>query len=98
MKQAVFAIVAFASAISMASAGQVNPSAERKHVTFFDRHIFAPSVIATAIRLQPPVIQYSGNVEIRTKDMVLRADEVKYNQNTREFEAHGTVRIKLKAQ
>ena len=98
MKQAIFAILAFASAISMASAGQVNPAAERKYVMIATPEGPNISLTATAIQRRAPLVQLRGNVEIRTKDMILRADEASYNQNTGEIEANGAVRIKLEAQ
>jgi lipopolysaccharide assembly outer membrane protein LptD (OstA) len=98
VKQTIFAILAFASAITMASAGQVNPSGERKHVMIATPEGPNIGLTATAIQRQAPMIQLRGDVEIRTKDMILRADEANYNQNTGEIEAHGTVRIKLEAQ
>jgi lipopolysaccharide assembly outer membrane protein LptD (OstA) len=98
VKQTIFAILAFASAIAMASAGQVNPAAERKHVMIATPDGPNISLTATAIQRQASIVQLRGNVEIRTRDMILRADEANYNQNTGEIEADGSVRIKLEAQ
>ena len=44
------------------------------------------------------VVQLRGDVQIRTKDMVLRADEAAYNGKTGEIEARGTVHVKLASQ
>ena len=49
---------------------------------------------ADNIQRQEQVMQLRGNVEIRTHDMSLRADDVTYNQETGELEARGVVRIK----
>ena len=43
-------------------------------------------------------MQLKGNVEIRTHDMSLQADDVTYDQKTGEIEATGKVRIKLEPQ
>jgi lipopolysaccharide assembly outer membrane protein LptD (OstA) len=98
VKQTLFAILALASAITSASAGQVNPAAERKYVLMATPEGPNISLTASAIQRQAPIVQLRGNVEIRTKDMILRADEADYDQNTGEIEARGTVRIKLEAQ
>ena len=98
MKQTIFLILALACAITMANAGQVNPAAERKYVMMATPEGPNISLTATAIQRQTPKVQLRGNVEIRTKDMILRADEADYDQNTGEIEARGTVRIKLEAQ
>ena len=44
------------------------------------------------------VLHLRGAVEIRTKDMIFRADEATYNQKTGEIEARGTVQVKLASQ
>ena len=98
MKQTLFAILALTSAITIASAGQVNPAAERKYVMIATPEGPNISLTATAIQRQAPIVQLRGNVEIKTKDMILRADEADYDQNTGEIEARGAVRIKLEAQ
>ena len=98
MKQTLFAILALASAITIASAGQVNPAAERKYVMIATPEGPNISLTATAIQRQAPIVQLRGNVEIKTKDMILRADEADYDQNTGEIEARGAVRIKLETQ
>ena len=53
---------------------------------------------ADNIQRQEQVMQLRGNVEIRTHDMVLRAEDVAYNEKTGEIEARGVVRIKLETQ
>ena len=98
MKQTLFAILALASAITIASAGQVNPAAERKYVMVATPEGPNISLSASAIQRQTPIVQLRGSVEIRTKDMILRADEADYDQNNGEIEARGAVRIKLETQ
>jgi lipopolysaccharide assembly outer membrane protein LptD (OstA) len=98
VKQTIFAILALASAITIASAGQVDPAAERKYVMIATPEGPNISLTATAIQRRAPIVQLRGNVEIKTKDMIFRADEADYDQNTGEIEARGTVRIKLEAQ
>jgi len=54
--------------------------------------------VADNIERQAQVMKLKGNVEIRTHDMALHADEVTYDQKTGEIEAAGKVRIKLETQ
>ena len=54
--------------------------------------------VADNIERQAQVMKLKGNVEIRTHDMALHADDVSYNQKTGEIEAAGKVRIKLETQ
>src|SRR4030095_805118 len=98
MKHTIFAILALASALTIAGAGQVDPAAERKNVMMALPEGPNISLTATAIQRQAPIVQLRGNVEIRTKDMILRADEAEYDQSTGEIAARGTVRIKLETQ
>ncbi len=42
----------------------------------------------------PSVIQLKGEVEIRWRGMILRADEAEYHEDTGEIEARGNVRVK----
>ena len=37
-----------------------------------------------------------GNAELETSAVSIRADEIDYNQDTNEIEAHGSVHVKLK--
>jgi lipopolysaccharide assembly outer membrane protein LptD (OstA) len=53
---------------------------------------------ADNIQRQNQVMHLTGNVEIRTHDMALHADDVTYDQKTGEIEATGKVRIKLETQ
>jgi len=77
---------------------QVNPITERKHVMIATPEGPNIGLTATTIQRQAPSVQLKGNVEIRTKDMLLRAEEADYNENTGEIEARGTVYIKLESQ
>jgi lipopolysaccharide assembly outer membrane protein LptD (OstA) len=53
---------------------------------------------ADSIQRQEQVMHLTGNVEIRTHDMALHAEDVTYNLKTGEIEATGKVRIKLETQ
>jgi len=53
---------------------------------------------ADNIQRQDQVMHLTGNVQIRTHDMSLQAEDVTYDQKTGELEATGKVRIKLEAQ
>jgi len=53
---------------------------------------------ADSLQRQEQVMHLRGNVEIRTHDMSLHADDVTYDQKTGEIEATGKVRIKLETQ
>ena len=98
VKQTIFVILAFAGALAVAGATQVNPVAERKHVMIAMPEGGNIGLSATVIQRQAPVVQLRGNVEIRTRDMLLRAEEVNYNENTGEIEARAAVYIKLESQ
>ena len=54
------------------------------------------SVRAAKISRQGPVHQMRGNAELETSAVSIRADEIDYNQDTNEIEAHGSVHVKLK--
>ena len=98
MKKTIFVILAFAGVMTIAGATQVNPTAERKHVMIALPEGPNIDLSATVIQRQAPVVQLRGNVEIRTRDMLLRAEEVSYNENTGEIEARAAVYIKLESQ
>jgi lipopolysaccharide assembly outer membrane protein LptD (OstA) len=103
VRQTIFAILPFVGAIAMAAAApaQVDPAAEVKQILIATPEGPNIGLTATAIQRQAPamnVVQLRGNVEIRTKDMILRADEADYNEKTGEIEARGAVHIKLETQ
>ena len=98
MKQIGLVIFVLACAVAAISATQVTPAPERKQIMIATPEGPNIGLTAAAIQRQAPVTQLRGNVEIRTKDMILRADEAEYNENTGEIEARGTVRIKLENQ
>ena len=92
MKHTVVVILLFVFAIGAPGAGQ---APEPKQILIATPEGPNIGLTAAAIQRQAPTIQLKGNVEIRTKDMILRAAEADYNENTGEIEARGTVRIKL---
>ena len=98
MKHTISVILAFAGAMTIAGATQVNPVAERKHWMIAMPEGGNIGLSATVIQRQAPVVQLTGNVEIRTRDMLLRAEEVSYNEDTGEIEARAAVYIKLESQ
>jgi|KBSMisStaDraftv2_1062788.scaffolds.fasta_scaffold04363_1 lipopolysaccharide assembly outer membrane protein LptD (OstA) len=98
MKRAILVVLVLIGTIAVSSATQVSPTAELKHVMITTPEGPNIGLAATAIQRQAPamnIIQLKGSVEIRTKDMTLRADEAEYNQDTGEIEARGAVHIKL---
>ncbi len=54
------------------------------------------SVKAGSIARQGPVHQLRGNAVLETSAVLIRAEEIDFNQETNEIEAHGSVRVKLK--
>ena len=44
------------------------------------------------------ILELAGNVEIRSRDMILQADRATYDQNTGEIKPTGNVRLKLEPQ
>ena len=101
MKQTILMIVALAGAVAVAGALQVNRTIEQKHLMIATPE--GPNIGLAANNLERRetdwnVVQLNGNVEIRTKDMILRADEAIYNQKTGEIDTRGTVHIKLGSQ
>ena len=92
MKHIVLMVLLFVLAIAANGARQAQ---EPKQVLIATPEGPNIGLTAVAIQRQAPIIQLRGSVEIRTKDMILRAGEADYNENTGEIEARGTVRIKL---
>jgi len=98
MKRATLIIPVFIGAIAASRATQVSPTVELRHVMIATPQGPNIDLAATAIQRQAPamnLVQLKGIVQIRTKDMTLRADEAEYNENTGEIEARGTVHVKL---
>ena len=51
---------------------------------------------AGSITRQGPVYQLRGTAMLETSAVIVRADEIDFNQETNEIEAHGAVHVKLK--
>ena len=77
---------------------QRTPSANQKHAQIATPGGSNVGFAADSIQRQDQLMQLKGNVEIRTRDMSLHADDVTYDQKTGEIEAIGKVRIKLETQ
>ncbi|HET9220226.1 MAG TPA: hypothetical protein VFR18_24820 [Terriglobia bacterium] len=92
MKHIILMVLVFMFAIAAIAARQ---AVERKQILIATPEGPNIGLTAEAIQRQAPIIRLRGNVEIRTKDMILHGSEADYNENTGEIEARGTVRIKL---
>ena len=92
MKHIILVVLVFMFAIAGLAARQ---AVEPKQILIATPEGPNIGLTAVAIQRQAPIIRLRGNVEIRTKDMILRGGEADYNENTGEIEARGTVRIKL---
>jgi len=90
MKKMIFGSLVF----SFVAVSQVSP----KHAQIATPEGKNVQFVADNIERQAQVMKLKGNVEIRTHDMALHADEVTYDQKTGEIEAAGKVRIKLETQ
>jgi lipopolysaccharide assembly outer membrane protein LptD (OstA) len=90
MKKVIFGSLVF----SLVAVSQVNP----KHAQIATPGGSNVQFVADNIERQTQVMKLKGNVEIRTHDMLLHADDVTYDQKTGEIEATGKVRIKLETQ
>ncbi len=53
------------------------------------------SVSALTAQRTGQMLQLKGNVTIKTKDVVMRADEADYNERTAEIALRGNVSVKL---
>ena len=101
MKQTVFIILALVCVAVTARAWQVDRAAEQKHLMIMTPE--GPNIGLAALSIQRELssvnlVQLKGNVEIKTKDMILHADEAVYNETTGEIEARGVVHLKLETQ
>ena len=101
MKYALFAIALLICAIGTVGLSQSTSTRERKHTTIATPE--GPNIQLSADSIERnetawDVVQLKGDVQIKTKDMLLNTDEAAYNQKTGEIEAHGTVHIKLASQ
>jgi lipopolysaccharide assembly outer membrane protein LptD (OstA) len=70
----------------------------RKHAQIATPEGSNVNFIADTIQRQNQIMQLKGNVEIRTHDMSLHADDVTYDQSSAEIKANGNVRVKLETQ
>jgi len=93
----VFALLVVVSSIFIASA---QPQEALKHfqVETPDGTNVRMSAENIEREMPGPVVKLDGNVEIRTKDMILNADEADYDINTADVEFHGRVHVKLARQ
>jgi lipopolysaccharide assembly outer membrane protein LptD (OstA) len=90
----VLSFVVVAIGISQGTPGTTN----QKHAQIATPEGSNVEFTANSIQRQNQVMRLTGNVEIRTHDMSLHADDVTYDQKTGELEATGKVRIKLESQ
>jgi LPS-assembly protein len=86
-----FVIVAVAMSLGTQAANQ-------KHAQIATPSGFNVQFAADNIQRREQIMQLKGDVEVRTREMSLRADDVTYNQKTGELEATGNVRAKLETQ
>jgi lipopolysaccharide assembly outer membrane protein LptD (OstA) len=94
MKKMIFGSLAFGFIAVAIALSQENP----KHAQIATPQGSNVQFVADKIERQAQVMKLKGNVEIRTHDMSLHADDVTYDQKTGEIEATGKVRIKLETQ
>jgi lipopolysaccharide assembly outer membrane protein LptD (OstA) len=73
-------------------------AANQKHAQIATPSGFNVQFAANNIQRQEQIMQLKGSVEVRTREMSLRADDVTYNQKTGELVASGNVRAKLETQ
>jgi len=99
MKRPIFVIAALLFAAVSVGTPQVNR--DRKHLMIATPAGNNLSLAANEMERREPnrnIIRMKGNVEIRSREMILNSDEATYNQNTGEIEATGTVRAKMENQ
>ena len=98
MKKVIFGSLGLSFVIVAIAISQGAQGTSQKHAQIATPEGSNVVFAADNIQRQEQVMQLRGNVEIRTHDMALHADDVAYNQKTGEIEARGTVRIKLETQ
>lgn len=101
MKRITIVVLTLIGGIATAGTSQVNRAAEQKHLMIATPE--GPNIGLTAANIereQPAwhLLRLKGNVEIRTKDMIVHTDEAVYNEETGEINAPGAVLIKLETQ
>jgi lipopolysaccharide assembly outer membrane protein LptD (OstA) len=98
MKKIIFGSLVLSLAVVAGAISQGVQGTNRKHAQIATPEGSNVGFAADNIQRQDQIMQLKGNVEIRTHDMSLHADDVTYDQKTGEIEATGTVRIKLETQ
>ena len=98
MKKIIFGSLALILAVVAIAISQGVQGINRKHAQIATPEGSNVGFAADRIQRQDQIMQLKGNVEIRTHDMSLHADDVTYDQKTGEIEATGKVRIKLETQ
>jgi len=86
--------------MTVAAVAQINQGTV-KHLTIATPRGLNVGFAAYAIERRQPdgnVLELSGNVEIRSRDMILQADRATYDRNTGEIKPSGNVRLKLEPQ
>ena len=98
MKKVIFASLILSFILVAIAASQGTQTASPKHAQISTPEGANVNFVADNIQRQDQTLQLSGNVEIRTREMALYADNATYDQNTAEIKATGNVRIKLETQ
>jgi lipopolysaccharide assembly outer membrane protein LptD (OstA) len=98
MRKIIFTSLVLTLALVAIAISQGAEGTNRKHAQIATPGGSNVGFAADSIQRQDHIMQLRGNVEIRTHDMSLQADDVTYDQKTGEIEATGKVRIKLEPQ
>jgi lipopolysaccharide assembly outer membrane protein LptD (OstA) len=98
MKKVVFAGLVLSFVIVAIAVSQGTQATNPKHAQISTPEGANVNFVADNIQRQEQILQLKGNVEIRTREMSLHADDVAYDQKTAEIKASGNVRIKLETQ
>ena|SRR5262245_9534267 len=94
----VFAMIGL---VTIAGVAQINQVPALKHLMIATPHGPNVDFAASSIERHQPdlnVLELTGNVEIRSQNMILQADRATYDQNTGEIKPSGNVRLKLEPQ
>jgi len=100
-KPAIVSVFILAMIGLVAIAGVPQQVTELKHLMIATPNGPNVGFAASSIERHQPdlnVLELTGNVEIRSKDMILQADRATYDQNTGEIKPSGNVRVKLEPQ
>ena len=98
MKKTIFVFLFLSSLVAVIAVAQGTQATNRKHAQIATPEGSNLNFVADSIERQNQVMHLKGNVEIKSHDMLLHADDVTYNQKTGEIESTGKVRIKLEDQ